>query len=90
MTRIRADRERLPSKPGKNRAVMQAAYRLRDALKVLGDPALNLAPATVGIFYVKETDPLAGGTSHTIRVCRTVRLPVISQTEWRNWLTMAD
>lgn len=76
-------------KPGRNRATMQAAYLLRDTLKVLGDPSLDLAPATVGIFCVNEADPLSGGTGHTIRVCRTAHVPVISQTEWLNWLTMA-
>ncbi len=73
-------------KPGKNRAVMQAAYLLRDTLKVLGDPALNLAPATVGIFYVNEADPLAGGPGHTIRVCRAARVPVVRQPDWLKWL----
>ncbi len=73
-------------KPGKNRAVMQAAYLLRDTLKVLGDPTLKLAPATVGIFYINEADPLSGGTGHTIRVCRTARVPVVRQPDWLKWL----
>ncbi|MFZ4396203.1 MAG: hypothetical protein ACOYOU_11325 [Kiritimatiellia bacterium] len=64
----------------------KAAYLLRDTLKVIGTPDLGLAPATVGIFYANEADPLAGGTGHTIRVCRERGVPVVLQTVWRKWV----
>jgi hypothetical protein len=69
-------------KPGKNRAVMQAGYLLRDVLKVCGSMTGSVMPATAGIFYVNEADPLAGGTGHTIRVCRVAKVPVITQAAW--------
>ncbi|MEO5367861.1 MAG: hypothetical protein H7831_16175 [Magnetococcus sp. WYHC-3] len=64
----------------------KAAYLLRDTLKVIGAPDLGLAPATVGIFYANEADPLAGGTGHSIRVCRDRGVPVVLQSVWRAWL----
>lgn len=47
----------------------KAAYLVRDTLKVLGIPGL-IPPATAALFYVDPADPEAGGTGHTIRVCR--------------------
>lgn len=65
----------------------KGAYLMRDTLKVLGCAELHLAPATVGIFYVNEADPMAGGTGHTLRVCIEHGVPVVPQKIWRNWLT---
>ena len=62
-------------------------YLLRDTLKVTGSNALKLAPAACGIFYVNASDPLSGGTGHTIRVCVQNRLPVIDQEVWQKWVT---
>jgi hypothetical protein len=71
---------------GKNRRMAaKATYLLRDALKVIGDPSLDLAPATAAIFYVDPDDLMAGGTGHTIRVCRQNKVPVITQAEWWAW-----
>ena len=64
----------------------KAAYLLRDTLKVLGSTEAGLAPATLGIFYLNEADPLGGGTGHTIRVCVQHDVPVIPQQHWRGWL----
>ncbi len=63
----------------------KAAYLLRDTLKVIGAPEAGLAPATVGIFYVNEDDPLSGGTGHTVRVCVQHQVPVVFQAEWLRW-----
>jgi hypothetical protein len=60
-------------------------YLLRDTMKVLGSPALNLAPAVLGLFYVDLADPDAGGTGHTIRVCRQHNVPVVFQNEFLGW-----
>jgi hypothetical protein len=67
--------------PPKVRA--QAQYLLRDTLKVIGNKAMG--PATVGLFYVNEDDPMKGGTGHTIRVCRACSVPVTFQDEWLTW-----
>lgn len=37
------------------------------------------SPADIGLFYVDPDDPEAGGTGHTIRVCRLKDVPVITQ-----------
>jgi hypothetical protein len=67
--------------PPKVRA--QAQYLLRDTLKVIGNKTMG--PATVGLFYVNEDDPMKGGTGHTIRVCRARAVPVAFQDEWLTW-----
>lgn len=71
----------------------KAAYRLRETLKVIGAPEASLLPATAGIFYVNEYDPMGDGTGHTIRVCMERQVPVVfrrfggcgadSEAEWR-------
>jgi hypothetical protein len=63
----------------------KGAYLVRDTLKVVGDPANGLAPATAGLFFVKEADPLSGGTGHTIRVCLEHGVPVVTQAVWLRW-----
>lgn len=73
----------------KNRQLAaKARYLLRDALKVVGDESLGLAPATGGVFYIDPLEPMAGGTGHTIRVCRQENIPVVTQMEWWTWLPM--
>jgi len=61
-------------------------YLLRDTLKVTGSKHLNLAPATFGLFYVDPANPDAGGTGHTIRVCRRFGLPVLTQLSRQGFL----
>ncbi len=68
----------------------KAAYLLRDTLKVTGAPEAGLTPATAGVFYVNEQAPLAGGTGHTIRVCRKLGVPVAFQMEWQGWIKQTD
>lgn len=76
------------TKPGKNCAVMQAGYLLRDVLKVCGCQKPPVAPASAGIFYVNESDPLSGGTGHTIRVCRAAKIAVSIQSDWLGWMSI--
>ena len=64
----------------------RAAYLLRDTLKVVGSEEAGLAPAAAGLFYVNESDPLAGGTGHTVRVCLECGVPVVFQAIWRRWV----
>ncbi|MEK0449710.1 MAG: hypothetical protein RL088_1978 [Verrucomicrobiota bacterium] len=56
---------------------------LRDTLKVTG--AENMVRPVAGIFYVHAADPDRGGTGHTMRVCRAMGVPVITQFEWMGW-----
>jgi hypothetical protein len=63
----------------------KARYLLRDTLMVMGDPAQQLAPATVGVFFT-GADPMAGGTGHTIRVCKQHHVPVFLPSDWWRWL----
>jgi len=64
----------------------KAKYLLRDTLKVIGAAELNLEPATAGLFYVNDSDPLSGGTGHTIRVCLQNNVPAVMQSIWRKWI----
>lgn len=63
----------------------KGAYLMRDTLKVVGHAESGLAPATAGLFYVNEADPLSGGTGHTIRVCLEHNVPVVMQSVWLGW-----
>jgi len=67
------------------RQTIKLAYLLRDTLKVVGSPALKLKPASLGIFYVDNSNPNSGGTAHTIRVCRLCGVPVLDQNTWVQW-----
>ena len=64
----------------------KASYLLRDTLKVTGADELELNKAVFGIFYVNPADPMKGGTGHTIRVCRTLDVPIAFQDEWMTWV----
>jgi hypothetical protein len=65
-----------------NPAYAKAQYLVRDALKVFGSPALQLAPATVALFFINNTGPTSGGTAHTIRLCERQKVPVFTQQDW--------
>ena len=56
---------------------------LRDTLKVTGSDLL--AAPVAGIFYIHAANPDRGGTGHTMRVCRSEGVPVITQFEWLDW-----
>jgi len=61
----------------RNRHTLKAAYIIRDTLKVLG--TASIAPASFGIFYDDLENPTAGGTGHTMNVCRMHTIPFIDQ-----------
>jgi len=77
---------RLFAAHGRNRVTAKAAYLLRDTMKVAGASSIGLAPADFGFFFVNPEAPRAGGTGHTIRVCRAMQVPVFTQDEWEKWL----
>lgn len=61
-------------------------FLLRDALKVCGSKSFQMSRADVGCFYVNSNKVGGGGTGHTIRVCKLLKVPVIEQNEWLKWL----
>ncbi|HPA16095.1 MAG TPA: hypothetical protein PLU30_00010 [Verrucomicrobiae bacterium] len=75
-------RSRLPPKPA---AIIRLI--MRDTLKVVGDPATDLAPATIGIFRENPESPEVGGTGHTIRCCHELGVPVVLSRDWCEWIS---
>lgn len=65
----------------------QAACLIRDTMKVAG--ARNLGKPTAALFCIDPADPDAGGTGHTIRVCRHAGVPVVFQDSWASWILNA-
>lgn len=64
---------------------VKADYLLRDTMKVLGHGRRFPKPA-FALFYVDLSDPFAGGTGHTIRVCEQEGVPYVFQDVWALWL----
>lgn len=62
----------------------QAACLIRDTMKIAGIPG-RLGPPTAALFCIDPAHPEAGGTGHTIRVCRNAGVPVIFQDCWASW-----
>lgn len=65
----------------------QAACLIRDTMKVTGIPG-KLQPPTAALFSIDPSNPEAGGTAHTIRVCRNAQIPTVFQNDWKTWLTL--
>ena len=70
-------------KPG--RAGAKAAYLIRDTMKVAGFSSEFPKPICA-LFYVDPTDPMAGGTGHTVRVCEQAGIPAVFQDAWAYWV----
>jgi hypothetical protein len=68
----------------RDRYSIKAAYILRDTLMVIGGK--SIAPASCAFFYDDMNAPMAGGTGHTMNVCRLNSIPYWDQRFWRNWL----
>ena len=68
----------------RDRFSIKAAYIIRDTIKVLGTN--EILPATFGIFYDDLEDPMAGGTGHTMDVCKQHNIPMVDQSAWFKWL----
>ena len=69
----------------RNRLTMKAAYILRDTVKVSGTRS-GISPATVALFYDDLSNPMQGGTGHTITVCKNLHVPYCNQQVWMQWL----
>lgn len=72
-----------PSAPP--RLAAKASYLIRDTMKTMGYSEEAPAP-TVACFMVDLADPEAGGTGHTIRICRQTGVPVVFQDDWATWV----
>ncbi|MBK8516215.1 MAG: hypothetical protein IPL55_07965 [Saprospiraceae bacterium] len=68
----------------RDRISIKAAYIIRDTVKAIG--TANIPPATFGIFYDDLSNPMQGGTGHTMDVCQKNGIPVIDQLTWFDWL----
>ncbi|MDY0101707.1 MAG: hypothetical protein RBS07_02150 [Lentimicrobium sp.] len=68
-----------------NRLTAKAAYILRDTVKVCGTRS-GIAPATVAFFYDNLSNPMQGGTGHTMQVCTERKVPFCDQQIWMNWI----
>ncbi|MBP6234878.1 MAG: hypothetical protein KA270_01010 [Saprospiraceae bacterium] len=68
----------------RDRFSIKAAYIIRDTVKAIG--TTDIPPANFGIFYDDLTNPMQGGTGHTMDVCHKNGIPVIDQSIWFDWL----
>jgi hypothetical protein len=68
----------------RDRFSIKAAYIIRDTVKAIG--TANIPPANFGIFYDDLSNPMQGGTGHTMDVCQKNGIPIINQTVWLDWL----
>ncbi len=71
------------------RLAAKAAYLIRDTMKVMGH-AENFPRPVCALFYVDPADPEAGGTGHTIRVCRQEAVPFAFQETWAAWFNQEE
>jgi len=70
---------------GRDQYSMKAAYIIRDTVKVTGFKEIK--EAAFGIFYDDLSNPKAGGTGHTMRICEQKDVPLINQRVWFKWLS---
>ena len=64
----------------------QAACLIRNTIKVAGISG-RLPSPVAALFFVDPADPEAGGTGHTIRVCRNAGMPVVFQNHRATWIS---
>jgi hypothetical protein len=53
-------------------------------MKVLGNQ--EIPKATAALFYDDLTQPMTGGTGHTMLVCKEEGVPMFDQREWMEWI----
>jgi hypothetical protein len=68
----------------KDRFALKAAYIIRDTVKVIGTE--SIPRATFGVFYDDLTNPMTGGTGHTMQTCINNQIPLVDQTVWMEWV----
>ncbi len=69
----------------RGRYAIKAAYIIRDTVKVIGTSTIN--PITFGLFYDDLSEPMSGGTGHTMNVCLQNHIPFLDQSGWIKWLS---
>jgi len=69
----------------KNAVTINAAYLIRDTIKVIGTKS-GIKAANFAIFYDDLSNPIKGGTGHTMQVCINNSIPFINQKIWFNWI----
>jgi hypothetical protein len=69
---------------GREALAAKATYLLRDTMKVLGS-SNDFQKPFCALFFVDLSDPMQGGTGHTIRVCQQAGLPYAFQDSWSLW-----
>jgi hypothetical protein len=67
----------------------KAAYLLRDTMKVVGYPN-GFPKPFCALFFVDLSDPMQGGTGHTIRVCQQEGVPCVFQDSWSLWTKVIE
>lgn len=78
----------IAKRAGHARLAAKAAYLIRDTMKVVGFSDEFNRPVAA-LFYIDTAAPEAGGTGHTIRVCRREGVPVAFQDSWSSWFAPA-
>ena len=68
----------------RDRFSIKAAYIIRDTIKAIGTS--EIPPANFGIFYDDLSNPMQGGTGHTMDVCQKNGIPIINQSVWLKWI----
>ena len=68
----------------RGRFAIKAAYIIRDTVKAIGTE--TIPPATFGIFYDDLSNPMSGGTGHTMNICQQNGIPIVDQKLWMKWL----
>ncbi len=66
------------------KVAVKASYLIRDTIKAAGY-SRDFPRPTAALFYIDPDDPEAGGTGHTIRVCRLENVLVFFQDEWKSF-----
>lgn len=67
----------------KNSITIKGAFIIRDTVMVTGANS-GVLLASVAIFYDDLDKPVAGGTGHTISVCKNSGVPFFNQKAWFN------
>ena len=68
----------------RTKIIKNAGYIIRNTIKVIGTKEIK--PANFGIFYNDLSNPMDGGTGHTMRVCIKNKVPLIDQRVWFDWV----
>jgi len=68
----------------RTKIIKNAGYIIRNTIKVIGTKEIK--PANFGIFYNDLSNPMDGGTGHTMRVCLKNKVPLIDQRVWFDWV----